>query len=209
MAQKDGPIAGSGWKLAAEARRESFQAFVRRAIQSQAIAAEAEAASAKADIAQLSRRLVALERQVRASSGRLTELSSIEELQPFANQQFDRIAALPRVAALALAETSLEVQTEPIELEWEERRYRLGDYRLTIDLRGDVRVDSLAHLGPKPGWDHPHVQDGLPCLGNLRPGILKLIAELELALATQLLLDFLVTYQPETAYTPIEGWPEA
>ena len=33
--------------------------------------------------------------------------------------------------------------------------------------------------------------------------------QLELALAVQLLLDFLATYQPESAYTPIEGWPAA
>jgi hypothetical protein len=46
-------------------------------------------------------------------------------------------------------------------------------------------------------------------LGNLRSGVLKLIAEFELALAVQLLLDFLAIYQPETAYTPIEGWPAA
>ena len=49
-----------------------------------------------------------------------------------------------------------------------------------------------------------------PSLNDLTPTerrVLKLIAEYELALATQLLIDFLHLYQPEDAYTPIEGWP--
>ena len=92
---------------------------------------------------------------------------------------------------------------------WGGHRYDLGSYCVRIDLAGDVRVESLDHLGPKPLWDHQHVQGGLPSLGNLREGVLKLIAEYELALAVQVLLDFLRTYNPGTAYTPIEGWPAA
>jgi hypothetical protein len=78
-----------------------------------------------------------------------------------------------------------------------------------LELDGDVRIESVSRLGPKPGWDHPHVQDGRPCLGNLREGVLKLIAEYELALAVQVTMGFLETYQPESAYCAIEGWPRA
>lgn len=189
------------------AARNSFQACISEAIRSHLRQTEAEAADAKAEIAELSRRLVTLERRLRASSGRLAELRSFEGVEAFAGEQFDRVVALAGVAGLETAGNSIRLRTEPIRIDWQGRRYRLGQYQLTIDLAGDVRVDSVDHLGPKAGWDHPHVQAGLPCLGNLRPGILKLIAEFEVALAAQLLLDFLATYQPETAYTPIEGWP--
>ena len=169
-----------------------------------------DVAGTRAQIAELSRRLVALERRVRASSARLAELCSSDgSLEAFAAEQFEIIVALPGVRDVAEDGSCLRLETEPVVIDWEGRRYALGAFRLSLDLAGDVRVDSLEHLGPKSGWDHPHVQDGLPCLGNLRPGILKLIADFELALAAQLLLDFLTTYQPETAYTPIEGWPVA
>jgi hypothetical protein len=104
-----------------------------------------------------------------------------------------------------IEDSALIVVTEPIVV----AARALGAYRLTIRLTGDIRIDSLDRAGPRPAWDHPHVQDGLPCLGNLRPGVLKLIAELEVGLAVQVLLDFLRSYQAETAYTPIERWPAA
>lgn len=188
----------------------AFQVFVARNAAELITAAEVEVTSTRAQIDELSRRLVALERRLRAGSGRLAELCSRDgSLEAFAAEQLEGIRALPGVRGVATEGSCLWIETEPVAIDWQGRRYALGAFRLTLDLAGDVRVDSLEHLGPKSGWDHPHVQDGLPCLGNLRPGILKLIADFELALAAQLLLDFLATYQPETAYTPIEGWPEA
>jgi hypothetical protein len=103
----------------------------------------------------------------------------------------------------------VQVRSEPIRIDWRGLRYELGGYRIELDLAGDVRIESLDKLGPKPHWDHPHVQDGLPCLGNLREGVLKLIAQYQLALAIQVLLEFLSTYDPAEAYTSIEGWPHA
>ena len=216
------------------AARRRFQDFVVRALNEQSCAAEADAKALRGEIGELSRRLVALERRLRASGARAAELSAVGRagaaapagqqaaggahageprpsgaVEAFAGEQFDGIQALAGVREIATEGACLRIDTEPVAIDWEGRRYALGAFRLTLDLAGDVRVDSLEHLGPKSGWDHPHVQDGLPCLGNLRPGILKLIADFELALAAQLLLDFLATYQPETAYTPIEGWPQA
>lgn len=189
--------------------RAAFQAFVAENVRQLGCAAEGEAEALRDEIGQLSRRLVALERRQRTGSGRLAELRAMGDAEAFAGGQFEGMQALQGVRGIATEGSCLRIETEPVAIQWQGRRYSLGAFRLTLDLAGDVRVDSLEHLGPKSGWDHPHVQDGLPCLGNLRPGILKLIAEFELALAAQLLLDFLATYQPETAYTPIEGWPEA
>jgi hypothetical protein len=104
---------------------------------------------------------------------------------------------------------ALHVLTQPVHILWESTRYALGGYRIVLDLHGDVRIESRDNLGPKPGWDHPHVQDGRPCLGNVREGVLKLIARYELALAAQVLVGFLETYQPEGAYCAIERWPRA
>ncbi len=113
------------------------------------------------------------------------------------------------VQSVEVVDQALHVLTNPVEIEWEGARYHLGCYRLVLDLDGDVRIESVSKLGPKPSWDHPHVQDGHPCLGNLREGVLKLIAEYELALAVQVAIGFVEAYQPESAYCAIERWPRA
>jgi len=199
----------SGKAVAIGATRETFAAFVAEELARQVRATEGELASVSTEIGELSRKLVALERKLRAGSGRVAELSSISDVERFAGEQYERLLALSHVASVDVRQGQLVVDTDDVTIEWEGRRYRLGEYRIALDLAGDVRIDSLDHLGPKAGWDHPHIQAGLPCLGNLRPGVLKLIAEFELALAAQLLLEFLTIYQPETAYTPIEDWPLA
>lgn len=170
--------------------------------------AEGDLASIPAELAELSRRFVALDRKLLASNKR-SRLTSETDAMRVATFEMTRIRALHGVAAIAVRreQRQLVVDTHPLELEWNGHYIRIGRYRLTIGVAdGDVRIESIDHLGPKSHWDHPHVQGGMPCLGNLREGVLKLIAEYELALAVQVLLDFLTTYDAETAYAPIEGW---
>lgn len=191
------------------ATTETLRRLLADALAGQRAALEGELAEISAQIAELSRRLVALDRRLPACVRRLEALRRWSDLEAFAAAELERLCSLPAVQAVAIEDSTLLVVTEPIELTWEGRTYRLGRYRLVLDLTGDVRIESLDRLGPRAGWDHPHIQGGLPCLGNLREGVLKLIAEYELALATQVLLDFLTSYQPDTAYTPIEGWPRS
>lgn len=173
----------------------------------QRAALERELAEITAQIAELSRRLIALDRRLPACVRRLEALRGRADLEAFAAAELERLRSLAGVQAVAVEGSALVVITEPLEVVWEGSTYRLGRYRLVLDLAGEIRIESLDRLGPRASWDHPHVQGGLPCLGNLREGVLKLIAEYELALATQVLLGFLSSYQPDTAYTPIEGWP--
>lgn len=175
----------------------------------QRAAAEAELALIPAQLAALSRRFVALDRRLPGAARRLEELRAIADLDRFAGAELERLLAVRGVRSAAVAGSTLHVATEPVLISWGGATYDLGAYRLILDLAGDVRIESLDRRGPKPSWDHPHVQDGLPCLGNLREGVLKLIAEYELALAAQVLIDFLSTYQPDDAYTPLEGWPRS
>lgn len=189
------------------ATARAFRDVLMASVTSEQASLEAELASIPTQIAELSRRLVGLDRRLPAATRRLEELSSPADLDRFAEAELERLLAVPGVDGATAASSTLRVLTERIRIAWEGAAYDLGRYRLVLDLAGDVRIESLDKLGPRPAWDHPHVQDGLPCLGNLREGVLKLIAEYELALAVQVLLDFLHTYQPDSAYTPLEGWP--
>jgi hypothetical protein len=182
--------------------------LVIRSVAAQRAAAEADLATIPGQLADLSRRFVTLDRRLPAAVRRLEQLRARSAANDFAAAELERLHAAPGVRGVQVSGRVLQVETEPIVIAWGDRQRDLGAYCLVLDLDGDVRVTALGGRGPKSHWDHPHVQDGLPCLGNLREGVLKLIAEYELALATQVLLDFLGTYVPETAYTPIEGWPE-
>ena len=168
---------------------------------------EADLASIPAELAELSRRFVTLDRKLIAST-KDSRLTTDMDVMRVATVEIGRLRALHGVSTISINRQprQLVVETSDVVVEWNHQSFRLGRYQLIIALDGDVRIESIDHLGPKSHWDHPHVQGGLPCLGNLREGVLKLIAEYELALAVQVLLDFLTTYDPESAYTPIEGW---
>lgn len=168
--------------------------------------AEADLCNIPAELAELSRRFVTLQRRLLAANQRLRVVTgSADEV---AAAEMARLIQMEGVVRLDVGSYQLNVETRPICVEYAGRRFDLGRFRIVLDLTGEVRIESLDKLGPKPYWDHPHIQAGLPCLGNLREGVLKLIADYELGLAVQVLMDFLNTYDATTAYTPIEGWPE-
>ena len=173
--------------------------------------AEADLSTIPAQLAELARRFVALDRRLLAAARQHHQPDSdLPTAELRAATELTHLRALEVVDDLEveIEQGCLVVTTRPIHVAWSNRCFDVGRFRIAVDLAGEVRINSVDHLGPRPGWDHPHIQDGLPCLGNLREGILKLIAAYELALAVQVLLDFLATYTPETAYARIEGWPE-
>jgi hypothetical protein len=157
----------------------------------------------------LSRRFVTLERHLLTQTRRAEALRMLDDPAASAERELGRLLTVPGVQRVEVHGEALHVLTQPVRILWQGTRYDLGGYRIVLDLHGDVRIESRDNLGPKPGWDHPHVQDGRPCLGNAQEGVLKLIARYELALATQVLVGFLEMYQPEGAYCAIEGWPRA
>jgi hypothetical protein len=118
---------------------------------------------------------------------------------------FDRIRDLPDVRDLGLQAGTLAITTRPLEAECGGHRYRLGSFRVEIQFEGDVRITNLTdRRGP---YDHPHVRQGRPCLGNVREGVAKLIGEYEFAAAAQVLLDFLQTVNPQDWRIPVFYWP--
>jgi hypothetical protein len=188
---------------------EAFRDAVRASVVAQQETTEDRIAALREELQTLSRRLVTLDRQLLAHTRRREELRSLDGALERTDAELDRMLALPGVQTVAVAGSTLHVLTDPIQIAWDGVDYAVGSFRIVLDLAGDVRIESVSKVGPKPGWDHPHVQDGRPCLGNLREGMLKLIAEYELALAVQITLDFLATYQPESAYCALERWPRA
>ena len=149
---------------------------IRASIQEQRDAAQADIASSRDELERLSRRFVTLERHLLTQTRRAEALRMLDDPAASAGRELGRLLALPGVEGVEVHGLALHVLTRPVHILWEGTRYILGGYRIVLDLHGDVRIESRDNLGPKPGWDHPHVQDGRPCLGNAREGVLKLIA---------------------------------
>jgi hypothetical protein len=189
--------------------RVGFQQVVAASIASQLGATAAELSAIPAELRALSRRFVLLDRRLRTAAQCDAELRELPAADDLAAAEYERLLAMPGIRELDTRAGSVILRTESIVVQSQGTSYQLGEYAIVLDLRGDVRVESLSRLGPKSHWDHPHIQNALPCLGNLRAGVLKLIAQYQLALVAQVLLEFLATYDPAEAYTPIEGWPKA
>jgi hypothetical protein len=186
---------------------ETFRCALRSSIAAQQDVTQERVAALQDELQVLSRRLVTLDRQLLAHTRRGAMLCDLQDRVASAAEELRRVLAVRGVRSVEVVDRTLHVVTDPVQIEWEGVRYSLGIYRLVLDLDGDVHMQSVSELGPKPAWGHPHVQDGRPCLGNLREGVLKLIAEYELALAVQVAMGFLESYQPESAYCAIERWP--
>ena len=96
----------------------------------------------------------------------------------------------------------LSIVLEPLTLEHDSTVYQMGSYTLTI-------TADKVHIWSDGGFSypHPHVSsDGVPCWGNLGPGIGKLLGEGQYAALVSVILEFLHSYNERDAYRHIETW---
>lgn len=158
-------------------------------------------------VSRLSAELRSASRSLHAARRRLSALNEIlaaEQVQ--FEQDFDQLVSLRHVREVEVEGSLVRVLTDTITMEHEGRQYRIGQFALELHLEQGLRVVNLKNTGAKSGWDHPHVQGGLPCLGNLREGFEKLLGECQIVPLASMLIQFLESYNPETAYCPIDHW---
>lgn len=144
------------------------------------------------------RRLAEYRRKLDALKGQGEELSHLEE--------FDRLAQLPGVREVKVQDGLVSVLTDTIYADYGRRRFRLGSFKIDIHFNGDLRIKNLTD--PLGAYDHPHIHQARPCLGNIREGVAKLIGEFQLAAVTAVLIDFLKTVNPSDWRVPILYWKE-
>ena len=158
-------------------------------------------------VSQLSAQLRSASRSLHAARRRLLAFKTIlaTERAQF-ERDFDQLESLPYVRGVEVNGSAVRVLTGEIIIKHEGQRYKIGRFALELDLKEGLRVVNLENTGDKSAWDHPHVQASLPCLGNLRDGFEKLLGECQIVPLVSMLVQFLGSYNPETAYCPIEHW---
>jgi hypothetical protein len=147
-----------------------------------------------------------LERRLLKAQRRVWELEHHQAAPETLGRDFDRIAALPTVTEVRVSDGALQVFTEPIIIEYGFRRYRLGRYRLDLFFDGRAFLRNLTDRYET--YDHPHVENGRPCLGNIQEWIQRLLAQREFAAATEILIQYLQTVNPADWRKAVTFWRE-
>lgn len=164
-------------------------------------------AEREAELGQLGARIRAVGREHHRARQRLAEAErTAASDQARFERDFDALMALPHVHQVDVDGARIRVTTDAVDIEHDGQEYRLGRYAIDIDIDRGIHVTNLENTSASTGWDHPHVQGTVPCLGNLQEGCELLLGQLEIVPLSALLLQFLDTYNPATAYGPITLW---
>ncbi len=147
-----------------------------------------------------------LERRLSKAQRRLSELEQDQGAPEVLGRDFDRIAHLPGVAEVQVSDEALQVFTDPIIVEYGFRQYRLGRFRLDLHFDGRIFLRNLTNRYET--YDHPHVEGGRPCLGNIQDWVQRLLAQREFAAATEVLLQYLKTVNPSDWRKAVTFWTE-
>ncbi len=153
-------------------------------------------------------------RELYRKNDELRRLISLWEnhTQTFLKKSFEKeykllIRMVPRVlSGVSYTPGSLKVITNPIAIDYEGMEYEMGQYLIIIEFGApELRIRNLYSSAME--FPHPHVNtDGVPCLGNLAPGINKLLTESDYLGLVEVLLQFLNSYNEDNPYLKIEHW---
>ena len=122
------------------------------------------------------------------------------------SRELDRLSSHPEVADVTASPTGLRVITRRIQAAHGGKQFSLGAFQIDLLYNGEITIYNLTS---RHGYyDHPHIWNGKPCLGNIRQGLAKLIGECQLAAASEVIIDFLKTINPKDWHASIEHWRE-
>lgn len=152
------------------------------------------------------RQMREMERRLLLAQRRLLELTQQQATTKALAREFDRIATLSGVADVGVREGVLQVFTEPIVVEYGFRRYRLGRFRMDLHFDGRLFLRNLTNRYET--YDHPHIENGRACLGNIQEWVHRLLSQGEFAAATELLLQYLKTVNPADWRKAVTHWAE-
>jgi hypothetical protein len=147
-----------------------------------------------------------LEKRLIRADRRLVALEWEHRTPDLLAAEFDRLAALPGIMDVRIEEGVLRLFTDHVTVEHHGSRFRLGRFRIDLHFDGRVFLRNLTNRYRT--YDHPHVEHGRPCLGNIRDWIGGLVAQREFSAAVTVLLEYLHTVAEGEWRKDITCWPK-
>ncbi|HTK04782.1 MAG TPA: hypothetical protein VL500_04305 [Candidatus Eisenbacteria bacterium] len=134
--------------------------------------------------------------------------SFIKETHGRLPKDFAAIMHDPNVARLVVIDEGFHVETAPLEIVHDGKRYAMGSFTIRIAKRGSVSVwcEAPTHMD---GIPHPHIaKEGGPCFGNATRAIAEAAGEQRYADAVRYVFRWLTEgYTHALAAVKIEEWP--
>jgi hypothetical protein len=184
--------------------RGAYVGQLRRSLAEEATFLEEEVRATVCTVEELACQLTRETRHLGVCRQRLRVLQGEAVELVRATDDLVRLETLEGVREVEVYAGGIRVVTTPIEVAHAGARYRLGCFQLDLAESGAITVRNLTD--PYGLYDHPHVWNGRPCLGNVREGLAKLVAEYQWVAVAEVLLDFLRTVTPRDWYIPITRW---
>lgn len=133
---------------------------------------------------------------------------SVQKRKEWANNEYDKLLATEHVKSVNVNYDTIQVYTDMVKIDYRGRTYNVGEFRIDIYINGRDSGVKLFNLTRNIGsTSHPHIKsDGHPCLGNIKVGVAKLLGTYEYVVLAQLMINYLHTYNPESAYSRLEDW---
>jgi hypothetical protein len=186
--------------------RQAYLQECRSHVQNETTFLEREMQFIEDNLEEYGRRITAETRRLHAYQQRLNTLRGSPSTPQQHLKDLDQLKELPEIRGVQIQDGRITIFTKPIQAEYGGREFHLGSFRMEISFAGDIRIRNLTHaLG---AYDHPHIYQGRPCLGNVREGVAKMIGEYQFVAAVYVLLDFLKMINPKDWRIPILYWQE-
>lgn len=126
-----------------------------------------------------------------------------EEMLKKLSDDFERLVNLNDVARVEIANGQVRVLTKEIIIDTPDGPYSLGWYYITLGLDGSLEIKNSRPLQ----YDHPIVWQGQPVFDSqMMVAIAKYLGRMELANATQLIIDSLKSFNQEEALVSLDVW---
>ncbi len=164
----------------------------------------------RSQVEELQRELV---KQIRAFNIEKATLDHILGKAPAEKEaffrDFEELLRTPHVVGAIVDEEKISVFTDRIVIvRKDKKRPRprdIGEFRIDIHFDGEIEFYNLTQI--INGYDHPHIEEHDPCLGNISETIPDLIADYQFAVVTAVAIKYLQSYNEDNPYCPIEDWP--
>lgn len=124
-------------------------------------------------------------------------------------ENFDMILKMPHVTAVDFHQNNLRIYTDMVFIDYEEIRYKLGIFRITIDPLTEevVRIENLCSTHPSR-YVHPYSQDGFNfCFGELSQPIQITLKAREFASAVHFILRAIYSLDGDNS-KDLHGWKQ-